>query len=333
MLALPGSVKHTGEICGKEREKNMEYKNIALIGAGAVGSYIIWGMSQRKDINFFLVAEGERKERLQREGIQINGIRYSPKVLASEEAKSPDLVIVATKYNGLQGAADMLEEICTEDTAVMSLMNGVDSEEVIAERIGADAVLPALIKISSERKGGSVCFHPERTIGIILGETEEGKCRWGSARTDAFQRLFSQTGIHFRVTDVILSEIWAKFRLNITKNLPQAVLGCGLGAYDDSEHVRFIMEKLGQEVDCIAAAKGIDISLAEPSSSAAGKPLKTARFSTLQDLDAKRHTEIDMFSGTVVSMGQALSVPTPYNEMMLHLIKALEEKNDGKFEY
>ncbi|MGN0713437.1 MAG: ketopantoate reductase family protein, partial [Anaerovoracaceae bacterium] len=196
-----------------------------------------------------------------------------------------------------------------------------------------DAVLPALIKISSERKGSSVFFDPERTVGIILGETEDGKRRWGSNRTDAFQQLFSETGIHFRVTDVILSEIWAKFRLNVTKNLPQAVLGCGLGAYDDSEHIRFIMEKLGQEVDCIAAAKGIDISLAAPGSSAAGKPLKTARFSTLQDLDAKRHTEIDMFSGAVVSMGRALSVPTPYNEMMLHLIKAIEEKNDGKFEY
>ena len=59
----------------------------------------------------------------------------------------------------------------------------------------------------------------------------------------------------------------------------------------------------------------------------------TARYSTLQDLDAKRHTEIDMFSGALMRMGEELGIPTPYNEYTYHMIKALEEKNDGKFDY
>ena len=54
---------------------------------------------------------------------------------------------------------------------------------------------------------------------------------------------------------------------------------------------------------------------------------------TLQDLDAGRHTEIDMFSGALVRMGRELGIPTPYNEYTYHMIKALEEKNDGKFNY
>lgn len=58
-----------------------------------------------------------------------------------------------------------------------------------------------------------------------------------------------------------------------------------------------------------------------------------ARYSTLQDIDMKRHTEIDMFSGAVIKMGKELGIPTPYNEYTYHLIKALEEKNDGKFDY
>ena len=57
------------------------------------------------------------------------------------------------------------------------------------------------------------------------------------------------------------------------------------------------------------------------------------RFSTLQDLDAGRHTEIDMFSGALAKMGKELGVPMPYNEYTYHIIKALEEKNDGKFDY
>ena len=53
----------------------------------------------------------------------------------------------------------------------------------------------------------------------------------------------------------------------------------------------------------------------------------------LQDLDAGRHTEIDMFSGALMRMGKELGIPTPYNEYTYHIIKALEEKNDGKFDY
>ena len=55
--------------------------------------------------------------------------------------------------------------------------------------------------------------------------------------------------------------------------------------------------------------------------------------STLQDLDAGRHTEIDMFSGALMRMGRELGIPTPYNEYTYHMIKALEEKNDGLFDY
>ena len=52
----------------------------------------------------------------------------------------------------------------------------------------------------------------------------------------------------------------------------------------------------------------------------------SARYSTLQDLDAGRHTEIDMFSGALIRMGRELGIPTPYNEFAYHMIKALEEK-------
>lgn len=58
-----------------------------------------------------------------------------------------------------------------------------------------------------------------------------------------------------------------------------------------------------------------------------------ARYSTLQDLDAGRHTEIEMFSGALIRMGRELGIPTPYNEFAYHMIKALEEKNDGRFDY
>ena len=90
---------------------------------------------------------------------------------------------------------------------------------------------------------------------------------------------------------------------------------------------------LGKVIAERAKAKGIDISKADSSATRGSAVPKTARYSTLQDLDAKMHTEIDMFSGAIMKMGKELNIPTPYNEFVYHIIKAMEEKNDGLFDY
>lgn len=50
-------------------------------------------------------------------------------------------------------------------------------------------------------------------------------------------------------------------------------------------------------------------------------------------MDAKRHTEIEMFAGNMIEMGAEYGIPVPYCEYTYHMIKAMEKKNDGKFEY
>ena len=127
--------------------------------------------------------------------------------------------------------------------------------------------------------------------------------------------------------------MWSKFRLNVCNNLPQAILGAGVGCYSDSTHMKAISEGLKKELEAIAQAKGIDIGKADKSSSHGSAVPPKTRYSTLPDLDAGRHTEIDMFSGALMRMGKELGIPTPYNEYTYHIIKALEEKNDGKFDY
>ncbi len=307
----------------------MEFKKIAIIGAGAVGCYMLWGLSNKNSIDISVVASGKRKERIETEGLCINDKLYKPVVKTPQEAFGADLVIVAVKYNALPAAVLDIKEIVDEHTVVISLMNGVDSEDIIASEIGDKHIVPSLIKVASERKQNRIYFEPESTIGVVYGE-KDGK---SSEKTCALEKLFEGTGLHYRETDVILSEIWSKFRLNVGNNLPQAMLGVGVGAYEDSEHVAAIRDGLVKELDAIAKEKGIDISLADPSSTRGSKVFKRARYSTLQDLDAKRHTEIDMFSGTLIRMGRQLGIATPYNEFVFHMIKALEEKNDGVFEY
>ena len=154
-----------------------------------------------------------------------------------------------------------------------------------------------------------------------------------SERVGAVKELFSETGIHFRSTEYIREEMWSKFRLNVCNNLPQAILGAGVGCYQDSEHMKAISVGLRNELEAVAAAKGIDLSKADASSEHGSLVPPYTRYSTLQDLDAGRHTEIDMFSGALVRMGKELGISMPYNEYTYHMIKALEEKNDGRFDY
>lgn len=308
----------------------MQIRSVALLGAGAVGSYVIWGLTERENLRFGVVAEGARAERLARDGCAINGETYRPAVWMPQQAKGVDLLIIALKYGALPGALDTIRAVVGENTTVMSLMNGVDSEEKIAAAVGQEHLLYSLIKIASHRKDDGVWFDADSTFGIIYGELA---APYDSARVQAVAALFKSTGIRVHASDCIREEMWSKFRLNVCNNLPQAILGAGVGCYRDSAHMKAISDGLRRELEAIAAAKGIDFSRIGDASAHGCMVAPTARYSTLQDLDAGRHTEIDMFSGALMRMGQELGIPTPYNEYTYHMIKALEEKNDGLFTY
>lgn len=308
----------------------MKIKKVAVLGAGAVGSYVIWGLSSRNDIELGVIAEGERAERLKQNGCTINGKIYHPEVWNPGETDAVDLLIVALKHGSLSAALESIQKVTSENTIIMSLMNGVDSEEIIAEKVGVKHLLPAVIKVASHKEEDGYHFDPETTIGIIFGELT---APYDSDRIRAIEELFKDTGIHFRATEYAREEMWSKFRLNVCNNLPQAILGAGVGCYRDSVHMKAISDGLKGELEAIAQAKGIDLSKTETSSGRGSAVPPSARYSTLQDLDAGRHTEIDMFSGALIRMGKELGIPTPYNEYTYHMIKALEEKNDGRFNY
>lgn len=307
----------------------MKIQSVAVLGAGAVGSYVIWGLSERKDIKLGVIAEGERAGRLKK-GCRINDVTYHPDVWTPQEAHGVDLLIVCLKYGALSGALESIRAIVGENTIVMSLMNGVDSEDIIAEAIGASHMIYSVIKVASHKEVDGYYFVPETTIGIIFGELQ---APYDSERVQAIEALFADTGIHYRSTEFAREEMWSKFRLNVCNNLPQAILGAGVGCYTDSEHMKAISDGLRNELETIAATKGIDMSKIEASSKHGSPVRASAKFSTLQDIEAGRHTEIDMFSGALMRMGKELGIPTPYNEYTYHMIKALEEKNDGRFDY
>ena len=305
----------------------MMINKVAILGAGAIGSYFIYGFSAAPEIDFCLVAKGERKERLEKDGLCINGKTYKPAVKTPEEAKGVDLLLISTKYNGLRSALEDIRTVVTPNTTVLSLLNGIDSEEIIGTVIDPARIVYSLMRINSERNGNSVTFNAEKAPGLFVGEKDSAE---ETERLLAIRELLAKTPLRYHFCEDIISEQWLKFTLNIAYNLPQAVLGTGYASYFDSAHVGFIRDRLEAEARKVAAAYGITYG---PLENTRPRWLERARFSTLQDLEAKRHTEIDMFCKVLMEKAAAKGLQVPFAEYTYHAIKALEEKNDGKFDY
>ena len=314
----------------------MKIRSVAVLGAGAVGAYILYGLSQTKDVDFCVVADGARKERLERDGILIDDKKsvqtFRPAIRTPQEARGVDLLLVAVKYTALDAVLEDIRTIAAPGTIVLSLLNGIDSEEKIGTVIDPSQIVYSLMRVSSERRtredGRSVVtFDPAIKWGIYLGEKGTPV---KTERIRAIEELFEGTDCSVYFVEDVVQDQWAKYASNVCYNLPQAVLNLPFGAYLDSDHVDFLKQKLFDEVYQVGAALGIEV-LAP--ASAWNSCAKTARFSTLQDLDAGRHTEIDMFAGVLMEKARQVGVSVPYTEYTYHAIKALEEKNDGKFEY
>ena len=305
----------------------MNIQKVALIGAGAIGAYLIWSFEGMADVTFTVIADGERRERLERDGISINGERYPLRVREPEQAGPQDLVFLATKYGALDEAIAMLPPLLGPDTLVLSLLNGVDSESRVAQAVGAEHVVHSVIRIASRRTQEGVRFDPDKVIGLSFGlPSSNEKERW---KPEALSALFARTRLRWHRSEDILTDIWVKYASNIANNLPQAIIGAPAGLYQKSEHGRFLAQKLWTEVRAVAAAQGI--RLAEEALIFPGQ-FASARYSTLQDLEAGRHTEIDMFAGHMLRMAAEAGIPVPYCEYTYHAVKALEEKNDGLFD-
>ena len=146
-------------------------KSVVLIGAGAVGAYFVQGLMKKPDVSFAVVAEGERRKRLAEQGLRINGETLFPDVRTPVEARGADLILIAVKYHAIREAARMAAEIATEQTIILSLLNGLDSEEIVGDAAGQEHMLYSIMRIQSWRDHGEILFDPRATAGLFFGES------------------------------------------------------------------------------------------------------------------------------------------------------------------
>ena len=309
----------------------MKIKKVILIGLGAMGVFFAPKLNDflGKD-NFKVLAGGERRQRIENNGVTVNGKKHYFTVIAPESETEPaDLIIIAVKDTGLNQAIQDIRNQVGPDTQILCVMNGVDSEEQIAAVYGWEHVLYSYMRVSIVMKDGIADFDPE--VGKVhFGETKNMEL---SARVNEVKELFEACGINYMIDQDMIRGIWFKFMCNVGENLTCALLGIPFGAYRVSDHANAIRRQAMWEVVEIANRLKIDLSkddIERQEDTIRNLPMAN-KPSTLQDLENGRPTEIEMFAGKVIRLGENLGVPTPLNWMFYHGIKVYEEKNMRKF--
>ena len=303
-------------------------KKISLIGLGAMGVFFAPRLAAAYPEGFRVIADGERKRRLEEKEVIVNGVNYKFPIITPEEKGDPaDLILIGVKGYGLDQAIEDIRNQVGEETLIISLLNGVDSEEKLVKSFGEKHVLYGYMSMSVVMKDGKADFDPYWGK-IHFGEKMNKEY---SERVLAVKEVFDKADIPYEIDEDMLKGIWFKFMCNIGENMTCALLGIPFGGFQVSDHANWVRIEAMKEVAAIAQKKGISIGKEEIEMQ--NKTILTIPYpnkpSTLQDLEAFKHTEIDMFAGTVIQMGRELGIPTPICEMFYHGIHVLEEKNDG----
>ncbi len=146
---------------GKEVFVLRKIERIALIGLGAMGVFFAPRLYEIFGENFYVIAEGERKKRLEDKGVTINGCNYKfPIATPEEKGKPADLILIGVKGYIFEQAMKDIENQVGENTLILSLLNGVDSEEKLIEKFGEEHVLYAFMRMSIVMKDGKAAFDP-----------------------------------------------------------------------------------------------------------------------------------------------------------------------------
>ncbi|HNS14918.1 MAG TPA: ketopantoate reductase family protein [Syntrophorhabdaceae bacterium] len=296
---------------------------VSIIGAGAMGAAYASILHTMDPRCVTLIAGGERFERLSREGLIVNGKHYPVPVVKPEDPRPPaDLIIVAVKHHQLDKAVRDLKNSVGEQTIAISVMNGIESEEQIGDAYGMDRVLYAVaVGIDAVKEGNAVTYTKQGRI--FFGERENGVI---TGRVRRVQELFDRAGIVYETPPDMIRILWWKFMINVGINQASAALRAAYSVFQESREAQDLMESAMREVMALAAKAGIRLTEEDIQNwyavlaglSPGGKT------SMLQDVEAGRKTEVEMFAGKMIELGRRYNVPTPVNQQLFETIRQIE---------
>lgn len=311
--------------CHPKENRVKEIKTVAILGAGAMGSFYASRFFDAPALFPIFVARDARYERLKTDGVVVNGKHYAIPVVHPDHAAEPvDLVIVAVKDYHLEDAAHDLKKVVAEHTTILSVMNGLDSEEYLSSVYGKDKVLYAIaLGIDAVREGNSMTYtNPGK---VYFGEAQNPR---PSQRSLAVQHAFDRAGIPNEIPPDMIRMLWWKFMINVGINQASAVMRIPYGVFQSSADAQGLMEDLMREVLTLAQKAGVNLTEQDLEDwyGVLGTLSPQGKTSMLQDIEAGRQTEVEMFAGKVVEMGQKYMTPTPVNRTVLRIIKVMEQQ-------
>ena len=300
-------------------------ETVAIIGAGAVGGYFIQRLNQSDPESLSVIAGGERGRILKSRGLIINGKHHELKVVDPEKiGRAADFIIVAVKSHHLDQVINDIEGAVGSDTILLSVMNGLDSEEKIGFAFGMESVLyGSVIGISAYKKGNEIAF--SENTKVFFGDPKNERI---SRRVMLIRDLFEKASIRYEIPADMIRNLWWKFMINVGINQVEAVTGMPRFATQLYQEAKELMFSAMEEVVAIANFVGVDLSRQDVDNwhEFLLKQDPEAKTSMLQDIQEQRKTEVDIFSGKVRELGIRYGIETPVNDTLYRIIKVLEKR-------
>lgn len=298
-------------------------QSAAIIGAGALG--ILYGEALKTYLreNVYYLADGSRYEKLQGGHFLINNIPENFTVKNSEDlAEFPELVVVAVKNHHLEQILGLLKRCVGKDTIVLSVLNGIESEQFLESNFpDAHVLYSVAVGMDAVRNSNQLTYSSKGKL--LIGSRDNDK---KNEQLNAVESLLNSCHIHYEIPEDIHRSIWWKWMINIGVNQVSAVTGANYGIFQSNRNIQQLMEAAMEETVTVAHACGVDLRMEDiknwyPIMNGLGPEGKS---SMLQDVEACRKTEVLWFSGKLITLAETHGITVPVNETLNRIILAKE---------
>ncbi len=300
-------------------------QTIAVVGAGALGTMYAHRFVERLGkAAVLVVTDPARRRKYETSGVLANGKPCDFTYFDGTEPHGPvDFILFAVKYGGLDAAIKEAAPIVDGHTVVLSVMNGITSEDKLAAAFGdAHVLLCTAQGMDSTRRGNDTTY---TSVGNLwFGARRDGQ----QEDCDAVAELLLRAGIDFELAEDMPLRMWKKLMMNVGVNQATAVFDTGYGGVKVPGEARDVMVAAMRETKDVANAAGIPLTeddidfWMELTNHFSDDGMPSMR----QDLLAGRPTEVELFAGTIRKLAKEYHIAVPVNDLLYKLIKGMETK-------